>query len=181
MKRCEDCGSTLKGHHKFTVKAAAPTPERVTELKSMLARLRIGEDAMSLKTLNAIARFFESREFAQHMKREFDRSFDITVEENEGKVKIQFAEKDSGHSVMTVADVAVFLQTDRATVRRLCGSRAQARSNHPLPFVKIGGKMLRFSRPAVEAWWTQLNASPNGRNNSGALSLMKGKVKKDRK
>jgi hypothetical protein len=168
-------------HHKFTVKAAEPISERLTELKSMMTRLRIGEDTMSMKTLNAIARLFESREFAQHMKREFDRSFDVTVEEVGGKVKIQFAEKDSGHSVMTVGDVAVFLQTDRATVRRLCGSRAQARSHHPLPFVKIGGKMLRFSRPAVETWWTQINASPNGRNNSGALSLVKGKVKKDRK
>jgi hypothetical protein len=171
----------MTGRHKFTVKTAGPTPERAAELKAMMTRLRIGEDTMSVKTLNAIARLFESREFAKHMKREFDRSFDVTVEEVAGKVKIQFAEKDSGHNVMTVADVAVFLQTDRETVRRLCGTRAQARSHHPLPFVKIGGKMLRFSRPAVEAWWAQMNASPNGRNNSDALSLVKGKVKKGQK
>src|SRR5579864_7245710 len=173
-------GRQLNSRHKFKVKTADPTPERVAALKAVMTRLRIGEDTMSLKTLNAIARLFESREFAQIMKREFDRSFDITVEESDGKVKIQFAEKDSGHSVMTIADVAVFLQTDRATVRRLCGSRAQARSHHPLPFVKVGGKMLRFSRPAVEAWWTKVNASPNGRNNSGASSV-KGKVKKAQK
>jgi hypothetical protein len=171
----------MNRHHKFKVKAAEPTLERATELKSMMTRLMIGEDTMSLKTLNAIARLFESPEFAQHMKREFDRSFDVTVEEVGGKVKIQFAEKDSGHSVMTVADVAVFLQTDRETVRRLCGSRAQARSHHPLPFVKPTEKTLRFSRPAVEAWWAELNASPNGKNNSGALSLTKGKVKKNHK
>jgi hypothetical protein len=177
MKPCPDCGSTIKGHHKFTINAAKLTPERVTELKSMMARLKIGEDIKSMNTLNAIARFFESREFALHMKREYDRSFDVTVEEKEGKVKLQFAEKDSGHAIMTVADVAVFLQTDRASVRRMTGDRAQHRSHHPIPFVKVGGKMIRFSRPAVEAWWNELCAS-NGKSNTSALTLTKGKVKK---
>jgi hypothetical protein len=60
----------------------------------------------------------------------------------------------------------------------LTGERAQRRSHHPIPFLKIGGKMLRFSRPAIEKWWAEINVSPNGKNNSNALSLVKGKVKK---
>src|SRR5260370_41986443 len=87
-------------------------------------------------------------------------------------------EQGSGYSVMAVADVAAFLQTDRADVRRMTGDRAQHRSHHPIPFVKVGGKMIRFSRPAIEAWWNELCASKNGKSNTSALTLTKGKVKK---
>jgi len=167
MKPCPDCGSTIKGHHKFVITVGSVTPE-----------LKIGEDTKVMNTINAIARFFESREFAQHMKREYDRSFDVTVEEKAGKIKLQFAEKDSGHAIMTVADVAVYLQTDRASVRRMTGDRAQHRSHHPIPFTKVGGKMIRFSRPAIEAWWNELCASRNGKSNTSALTLTKGKIKK---
>jgi predicted DNA-binding transcriptional regulator AlpA len=165
-------------HHKFAIKTARPTPGQAEELKSMAGRLGIGEDAMNVKTLNAIARLFESREFARHMKREFDRSFDVTVDEKDGKVRVLFAAKDSGHGVMTIGDVAVFLQTDRASVRRMTGERAQRRSHHPIPFVKLGGKMVRFDRAKIQAWWSELNASPNGRSNTSALALPKGKQKK---
>ena len=113
------------------------------------------------------------------LKREFDRSFTIKISEADNKVKIEFEEKDTGLSVMTVADVAAFLQTDRASVRRMTGDRAQHRSHHPIPFVKIGGKMLRFSRPAIETWWSELCASKNGKSNTSALALPKGKVKKN--
>jgi predicted DNA-binding transcriptional regulator AlpA len=78
-----------------------------------------------------------------------------------------------------VADVAAFLQTDRASVRRMTGEGAQHLSHHPIPFVKIGGKMLRFSRPSIEAWWNELCASKNGKSNTSALALPKGKVKKN--
>jgi len=74
---------------------------------------------------------------------------------------------------------SAFLQTDRASVRRMTGERAQHRSHRPIPFVKIGGKMLRFSRPAIEAWWNELCASKNGKSNTSALALPKGKVKKN--
>jgi hypothetical protein len=167
-------------HHKFTVKNTSPTPGQAAELKTMATQLGIGEDAMNVKTLNAITRLFESKEFAQHMKREFDRSFDITVSEKDGKVRIAFVKQDTGNAVMTVADVAIFLQTDRAAVRRMTGERARRRSHHPIPFIKIGSKMIRFSRPAVEAWWATICES-NGRNNASALTLTKGKVKKGTK
>ena len=57
----------------------------------------------------------------------------------------------------------------------MTGERAQHRSHHPIPFVKIGGKMIRFHRPAIEAWWNELCASKNGKNNTSALTLTKGK------
>ena len=112
------------------------------------------------------------------LNREFDRSFTIKISEADNKIKLEFEEKDTGLPVMTVGDVAAFLQTDRASVRRMTGERAQRRSHHPIPFVKIGAKMLRFSRPAIEKWWSELCASKNGKNNTSALALPKGKVKK---
>jgi len=67
---------------------------------------------------------------------------------------------------------------DRASVRRMTGERAQHRSHHPIPFVKIGAKMLRFSRPAIEAWWAEICSSKNGKSNTAALTIPKGKIKK---
>ena len=112
-------------------------------------------------------------DFIKFLKREFDRSFDISIAENSGRVKISFKEQDTGLPVMTIGDVAVFLQTDRASVRRMTGERAQQRSKHPIPFVKIGGKMLRFSRPAIEKWWAELCA--DGKNDAPTLRKSKQK------
>jgi predicted DNA-binding transcriptional regulator AlpA len=135
---------------------------------------------ISDKALSTIYEVVNNPKFLKGLKREFDRSFSISVYEQDGKIRIAFEEKDSGHSVMTIGDVAAFLQCDRDSVRRMTGERAQRRSHHPIPFVKLGGKMLRFSRPAIEQWWANLNASPNGKNNTGALSLLKGKQPKKR-
>jgi hypothetical protein len=93
-------------------------------------------------------------------KREFDRSIVMSVDVSaNGRPLVMFSERDYGNEVMTVADVAAFLQTDRRSVHRLTGERARRRSHHPIPFVKLGSKMLRFSRPAVEAWWAEICAS----------------------
>ncbi len=134
---------------------------------------------MTPKLQEAIIKVLNNPGVLKVLKREFDRSFVISIDADEkgGKVRISFEEQDSGQNIMTVADIAAFLQTDRASVRRMTGERAQRRSHHPIPFVKIGGKMLRFSRPAVEAWWNELCAS-NGKSNTSALALPKGKVKK---
>jgi predicted DNA-binding transcriptional regulator AlpA len=131
------------------------------------------------KSQEKMVEILKNNRVLKTLKREFDRSFTINISEVNNKIKLEFEEKDSGLAVMTVADVAAFLQTDRASVRRMTGERAQHRSHHPIPFVKIGGKMLRFSRPAIEAWWGELCASKNGKNNMSALALPKGKVKKN--
>jgi hypothetical protein len=133
---------------------------------------------MTPKQQEAVIKTLSNPDVLKAIRREFDRSFVITADEVNGQVRISFEEKDSGLPVMTIADVAAFLQTDRASVRRMTGERAQHRSHHPIPFVKVGSKMLRFSRPAVEAWWNELCASKNGRNNTSALSLPKGRSRK---
>jgi predicted DNA-binding transcriptional regulator AlpA len=63
--------------------------------------------------------------------------------------------------VMTVGDVAAFLQTDRASVRRMTRERSQRGAKHPIPYVKLGSKMLRFNRPDIEAWWTKVCGNGN--------------------
>jgi len=130
---------------------------------------------------DAIVRMFESKKVAKAFLQNFDRSFYFVLDEVDGKLKVALHSKDSQQDIMTIADVAHLLQCDRAAVRRLTGSRAQHRSHHPLPFFKIGGKLLRFRRSDVLAWIDTMASSPNGKNNSGALSLVKGKIKKDHK
>jgi len=133
---------------------------------------------MTPKQQEAIVKVLNSPGVLKTLKREFDRSFVIKISELDNKIKIEFEEKDSGHNVMTVADVAAFLQTDRASVRRMTGERAQHRSHHPIPYVKIGAKMLRFSRSAIEAWWAEICSSKNGKSNTSVLTVPKGKIKK---
>ena len=89
---------------------------------------------------------------AKVLKREFDRAFDLTVDEKDGKVRITAIEKDSGSDIMTVADVAALLQTDKSVIRRMCKTVAQRRSEHPIPFIKLHGKLLRFRRTEIKAW-----------------------------
>jgi|HubBroStandDraft_6_1064221.scaffolds.fasta_scaffold84991_2 hypothetical protein len=60
----------------------------------------------------------------------------------------------------------------------MTGELAQRRSHHPIPFVKLGAKMLRFRRPAIEKWWAEVCESPNGKNNTPAIALAKGTSKK---
>jgi len=134
--------------------------------------------AMSKENLEKLVEVLKSNQVLEALKREFDRSFTISISEKGEKLILQFEEKDTGLPVMTVGDVAAFLQTDRASVRRMTGERAQRRSHHPIPFVKIGAKMLRFSRPAIEKWWAEVCENSNGKNNTSALALPKGKVKK---
>jgi Helix-turn-helix domain len=116
--------------------------------------------------------------FVKIMRQMFDRSFVVRVEEGENGPDLIFESRDSGHTVMTVADVAEFLQTDRASVRRMTGMRAQARAHHPIPFVKHGAKSIRFDRRAIEKWWVELQSSPNGKRNSTKLALSKGRKAK---
>jgi Helix-turn-helix domain len=137
-----------------------------------------GRSVVGLQRLRFLARFFEGNVFQKWINRRYDRTFEVVVDEQNRKIRLRFKRDDSQQSMMTVDNVAEFLQTDSATVRRLCQSRSQKRSHHPLPFKKVTEKILRFRRPDVERWWSELVTSPTGRNNSGALSLVKGKQKK---
>jgi len=137
-----------------------------------------GRSVMDAQRLRFLARFFEGADFQKWIERNYDRTFTVIVDDENRKIRLQFASNDSGHSIMTVRDVAEFLQTDSATVRRLCQRRAQKRSHHPLPYKKFTEKTLRFNRSDVYQWWTELVTSPNGRANSSRLKLVKGRIKK---
>jgi len=108
-----------------------------------------------------LVEILENSKFFETIKREFDRSFNMSISEKDGKIRIQVEEQDTGHSVMTVGDVAAFLQTDRASVRRMTRERSQRGAKHPIPYVKLGSKMLRFNRPDIEAWWAQVCRNGN--------------------
>jgi len=129
---------------------------------------------MTPQTQKKLIEILENSKFFETIKREFDRSFEMAIDEKDGKIRIQVKEQDTASTVMTVGDVAAFLQIDRASVRRMTRERSQRQSRHPMPFVKIGAKMIRFNRPDIEAWWRKCCE-----NGNGALALPpKGKVKK---
>jgi len=125
------------------------------------------------KGLEALQRLVNESGLVKQLRKEFDRSFMTTVSEKDGKLIIQFIEQDSGADNMTVADIAALLQTDRRTVRRMTEARAQRSSRHPIPFFKIHGKMLRFSRTKIVAWLeVQANEPP-------VFAPAKGRKKRD--
>ena len=129
---------------------------------------------MTPQTQKKLIEILENSKFFETIKREFDRSFEMLIDEKDGKIRIQVKEQDTGSTVMTVGDVAAFLQIDRASVRRMTRERSQRQSRHPMPFVKIGAKMIRFNRPDIEAWWRKCCE-----NGNGVLALPpKGKIKK---
>ena len=65
------------------------------------------------------------------IKKVFDRSFTVQALMKTTMVCpiLRFKRGESGSNVMTVADVAAFLQTDRASVRRMTGDGAQHRGH----------------------------------------------------
>jgi len=129
---------------------------------------------MTPQAQKKLIEILENSKFFETIKREFDRSFEMAIDEKDGKIRIQVKEQDTASTVMTVGDVAAFLQIDRASVRRMTRERSQRQSRHPMPFVKIGAKMIRFNRPDIEAWWRKCCE-----NGNGALALPpKGKIKK---
>jgi hypothetical protein len=89
--------------------------------------------------------------FAKAMRKEFDRSFGVTVDEGDGRIKVTLTEQDNGGPVMTVGDLSCLLDCSRAVVRQLCKNRAQ-RGPHPIPFHRISGKMIRFHRDEIVKW-----------------------------
>jgi len=129
---------------------------------------------MTPQAQKKLIEILENSKFFETIKREFDRSFEMAIDEKDGKIRIQVKEQDTASTVMTVGDVAAFLQIDRASVRRMTRERSQRQSRHPMPFVKIGAKMIRFNRHDIEAWWRKCCE-----NGNVALALPpKGKVKK---
>jgi hypothetical protein len=57
--------------------------------------------------------------------------------------------------ILTKYQVAEILQITPDAVHELTRARSQARHDHPIPFIKVAGK-LRFRKPDVERWLDRL-------------------------
>ena len=58
--------------------------------------------------------------------------------------------------VWTVADVAQHLKMTPRQVWELTRRRGQLRSDHPIPYIKIHRKALRFRKSDVQQWLAKL-------------------------
>jgi predicted DNA-binding transcriptional regulator AlpA len=124
---------------------------------------------MTEVALAKIREILTNSHFLQALKKEFDYSFEISIAEVEGKVRMQFMQKDSGLEYMTLSDVSALLQMDRRAIRQMTEARAQTTTPNPLPFIRIG-KNLRFKRSDIIRWIEAKGAE------SAVLPPVKGKV-----
>jgi hypothetical protein len=110
----------------------------------------------------------------RQFKKIFDRSFVATLSQKDGKLIITAQQQDGGQDIMTVADVAAWLQTDRRTIRRMTEARARRVTPEHLriPSFKFQGKLLRFWRSDLLAWRERVSKE------SHAYAPAKGKRKR---
>lgn len=59
--------------------------------------------------------------------------------------------------ILTLEEVGALLKLKPSSVYELTRERSQARQKHPIPFMKIAGK-VRFRRHDVEEWIEKLAA-----------------------
>jgi hypothetical protein len=85
----------------------------------------------------------------------FGGAFDMTFEENGGKIVIQMRDKDSGHEMMTYGDVAAYCGVELGTVRYWNRARTRATAKYPFPrTVDLGGP--RVKRTELISWWEKM-------------------------
>lgn len=58
--------------------------------------------------------------------------------------------------LLTLEEVGEILKIKPSSVYELTRGRSQKKQQHPIPFVKIAGK-VRFSREAVQQWLLKLH------------------------
>lgn len=54
--------------------------------------------------------------------------------------------------LLTIEECAALLKVKPRTIYELTSARGQARSQHPLPVLRLNAKCLRFRREDVERW-----------------------------
>jgi excisionase family DNA binding protein len=54
-------------------------------------------------------------------------------------------------TILTIDEVAEMLKLKPSSVYELTRDRSQKRQTHPIPYMRIAGK-LRFSREALQGW-----------------------------
>jgi hypothetical protein len=110
------------------------------------------EIALRASSLGTLAKLVNHSKLLPALKAVIDRSFVAVVDEQGNQVVLRVTEQDSGQEFMTVADLAIILQTTQSKIRAMTKSRAQKASRHPVPFLKIHGKSLRFRRTDIMEW-----------------------------
>ncbi len=63
--------------------------------------------------------------------------------------------------ILTIDEVAEWLKLKRTSVYELTRERSQKKQPHPIPFIKVAGK-VRFVRRDVEEWVEKLAAQSSG-------------------
>jgi excisionase family DNA binding protein len=58
--------------------------------------------------------------------------------------------------LLTIEECAALLKVKPRTIYEMTSARGRARSEHPLPVVRINSKCLRFRRQDIEAWIEQI-------------------------
>jgi excisionase family DNA binding protein len=61
--------------------------------------------------------------------------------------------------VLTLNEVAEMLKLKSDSVYELTRERSQKRHTHPIPFMRIAGK-LRFSKEAIQQWLLKMQGEP---------------------
>jgi predicted DNA-binding transcriptional regulator AlpA len=54
--------------------------------------------------------------------------------------------------LLTIDECAALLKVTTRSVYEMASSRGRARSQHPLPVLRLNSKCLRFRREDIEAW-----------------------------
>ena len=61
-------------------------------------------------------------------------------------------------TLLTLDEVGQLLKIKPSSVYELTRERSQKRQTHPIPFIKVAGK-VRFSRDAVQQWLLKLQGA----------------------
>jgi hypothetical protein len=128
---------------------------------------------MSVKDIDLakMREILTNSQFLKRLKQELDYSFETQITEVDGKIRMQFIQKDTGQEFMTLSDVSALIQMDKSQIRQMTEARAQQSTSNPLPFIRIG-KSLRFKRTDIIRWVDAKGAE------SAVLPPVKGKVKR---
>jgi len=69
--------------------------------------------------------------------------------------------RQSGNSppeLLTVDQLAAYLQISKQAARELSRSRTRKNSPHPIPLIKISKKCVRYPKDAVISWLQEIQA-----------------------
>jgi Helix-turn-helix domain len=80
------------------------------------------------------------------------------------------------HSMWSVAELAAILRRTEEAIKEMCKARTQRNSKHPLPYFKLGGRIM-FMRWKIENWILKVEAAESAKHAAQA-SLPRGKRKR---